>query len=226
VAELVKKPFQKRAGSRESVFLELDKPALRPLPPTPFEKAEYVQRKVPNNYHLEYDGFYYSVPYRYYKQEVTMKITHSLVEVYASRLERIAIHERHFTGPRYVTERIHMPDNHQFQQDLSRFDGKRYRSWAGQIGVNTAYVIDHLLTETEIEETAYRSCMGILQFSKKEGAARLEAACRRARELGSVTYSTVKNILKNRQEDVKQEDEFSNKPTADHENVRGAKAFR
>ncbi|GHT89433.1 hypothetical protein FACS1894137_18650 [Spirochaetia bacterium] len=30
LAELVRRPFQKRAGSRESVFRELDQPALRP----------------------------------------------------------------------------------------------------------------------------------------------------------------------------------------------------
>jgi transposase len=53
VAELARRPFQKRAGSRESVFRELDFPALRPLPPTPFEYPEYVNRQVPNNYHLK-----------------------------------------------------------------------------------------------------------------------------------------------------------------------------
>ena len=53
MAELVKRPFQKRAGSRESVFKEIDKPALRPLPPLPYEFAEYQSRRVPDNYHLK-----------------------------------------------------------------------------------------------------------------------------------------------------------------------------
>ena len=72
VAELVKRPFQKRAGSRLSVFLELDLPALRPLPREPYENPSYVERRVPNNYHVEYMGFYYSVPYLHYKQQVTL----------------------------------------------------------------------------------------------------------------------------------------------------------
>jgi len=53
MADLVKRPFQKRAGSRETVFIEIDKPALRPLPPVPYEVAQYQSRRVPDNYHLK-----------------------------------------------------------------------------------------------------------------------------------------------------------------------------
>ncbi|MDR0473506.1 MAG: IS21 family transposase [Treponema sp.] len=139
VAQLVKRRFQKRAGSRESVFLEIDKPALRPLPAAPYEVPAYIDRKVPDNYHVEYDGFYYSVPYRYFKQKITIKATNSVIEVYADRLTRIAIHERRYTGKRYVSEKTHMPPNHQAQHTANMFDGKRYRSWASSIGVNTFF---------------------------------------------------------------------------------------
>jgi transposase len=225
VADLVKRPFQKRAGSRESVFLELDRPALRALPKEPYEKPHYVERKVPNNYHVEYKGFYYSVPHQYYKQEVTVKATYQAIEVYADRLNRIAIHERRYTGSRYVTQRLHMPPAHQAQQDANRFDGTRLRSWASAIGVNTFYVIDSLLTEREVEQTAYRSCMGILQFSKKDGNARLEAACRKARNLGTVSYAIIKTILKNKQEDTPLLFNEYQAATLAHQNLRGQKAF-
>ena len=225
VVELVKRPFQKRAGSRESVFLELDRPALRPLPAQPYEHPSYVERRVPNNYHVEYMGFYYSVPHRYYKQQVTVKATYSVIEVYAERLNRIAIHERRYTGSRYVTERSHMPEAHQAQQDANRFDGTRFRSWASAIGVHTFYVIDSLLNEREVEQTAYRACMGILQFARKDGNVRLEAACRKARNLGTISYSVIRNILKNKQEDTPLLCETNQAVTAAHENLRGRKAF-
>ena len=225
VADLVKRPFQKRAGSRESVFFELDRPALRPLPSEPFVNPTYVVRRVPSNYHVEYLGFYYSVSHQYYKQQVTVKATHSVIEVYADRLNRIAIHERRYTGSRYVTERSHMPANHQAQQDANRFDGRRYRSWASSIGTDTFFVIDTLLKEREVEETAYRSCMGILQFSRKDGNVRLEAACRKARQLGNVSFAVIKNILKNHQEDTPLLFEFTQAVTPEHENLRGQKAF-
>jgi transposase len=224
-AELVKRPFQKRAGSRESVFLEIDRPALRPLPNEPFVNPAYVERRVPNNYHVEYAGFYYSVPHQYYKQQVTVKATYSVIEVYAGRLNRIAIHERRYTGGRYVTERSHMPSNHQAQQDANRFDGRRFRNWAWSIGPDTFFVIDSLLKEREVEEAAYRSCMGILQFSRKAGNSRLEAACSKARHLGNISYTVIRNILKNRQEQTPLLFELIQSVTPVHENLRGETAF-
>jgi len=224
LAELVKRPFQKRAGSRESVFLEIDKPALRPLPPYPYEIAQYQNRRVPDNYHLEYDNFYYSVPHQYFKQDVTLRITTSMIEVYDGHCKRIALHLRRYTGPKYATHEEHMPAHHRFKAMADRFDGNRYRSWASSIGENTFFVIDTLLRKTEFEQTAYRSCMGILQFTKDCGASRLEAACRKARELSSPCYSTIYNILKNRQENIKQNELF-NEPIAPHENLRGAVSF-
>jgi hypothetical protein len=225
VAELVKRPFQKRAGSRQSVFLELDKPALRPLPREHFVNPTYAERKVPNNYHVEHDGFYYSVPHQYYKQRVTVKASHSVIEVYAGRLNRIAIHERRYTGGRYVTQRSHMPPHHQAQQETNRYDGRRFRNWAHDIGPNTYFVVDSLLFEREVEEEAYRSCMGILQLSRKYGNVRLEAACLKARSLGSISYAVIRNILKNRQEGTPLVDECSQPVTPSHENVRGQAAF-
>ncbi len=87
--ELVKRPFQKRPGNRESVFLQVDKPALRALPATRFENADYVTRRVPSNYHIEYDGFYYSVPHTMYKQQVTVRATSEKVEIISDNRERV-----------------------------------------------------------------------------------------------------------------------------------------
>jgi hypothetical protein len=223
MAVLVKRPFQKRAGSRESVFLAIDKPALRPLPPAPYELAQYQNRRVPDNYHLEYDTFYYSVPYEYYKQEVTLRITTQMIEVYDGHNKRIALHQRRYTGPRYVTLKDHMPSHHQFKAMADRYDGIRYRSWASSIGRNTFTVIDTLLNTAGIQEKAYRSCMGILQFSKEYGTYRLEAACARAMELSSPCYTTIYNILKNKQEHQQQGELFM--PSMEHENLRGSESF-
>ncbi|MFZ7103079.1 MAG: IS21 family transposase [Peptococcaceae bacterium] len=66
--ELTKRPFQKRKGSRQSVFEELDKPVLRPLPYNQYEYSDYIVRRTPANYHVEYDAFHYSVPHGLYKQ--------------------------------------------------------------------------------------------------------------------------------------------------------------
>ena len=118
-----------------------------------------------------------------------------------------------------------MPPNHQAQQDSNTFDGNRYRNWAKAIGSDTFFVIDSLLNTAEVEQTAYRSCMGILQFSKKDGNVRLEAACGKARLLGNISFAVIRNILKNNQEAMPLLFEFDQAITPVHENLRGQKAF-
>jgi transposase len=222
--ELVKRPFQKRPGSREEVFLRVDKPALRPLPATRYENAAYVTRRVPNNYHVEYDGFYYSVPYTMYKEKITLRATAETVEIINANRERAALHPRRYIGSRYVTRPGHMPKNHRHQRNKDQFDGARYRAWSANIGENTAYVINAMLTAQHVEETAYRSCMGVLQMGKSYGAERLEAACAKARAMNACTYTTVKNILKNAQDRAPAPPCSRSTPT--HENLRGSAAFR
>ena len=50
-------------GSRASLFEELDRPALRPLPATPYEYATWKKAKVNIDYHVEVERHCYSVPY-------------------------------------------------------------------------------------------------------------------------------------------------------------------
>lgn len=57
------RPFRKRAGSRASQFVELDKPALKPLPPEPFDLSQWSRACVNIDYHIAFDSNYYSVPY-------------------------------------------------------------------------------------------------------------------------------------------------------------------
>lgn len=59
--------FQKKDGSRLSVFLEEEKPMLQPLPAAPYEIATWKVAIVQYNYHIFADKMYYSVPYEYIK---------------------------------------------------------------------------------------------------------------------------------------------------------------
>lgn len=218
---LCQKRFQKRPGSRQSIFQEVDRPALRPLPAVSFEQAEFKVRTVPDNYHVEFDGFYYSVPYTYYRQEVTVRATPTTIEIFNKNRERIAPHRRSYTGKRYITNPEHMPQNHRKQWESTQFNGARYRAWAAKIGENTTYVIDKMLTAHSVEEQAYKSCMGVLQMSKKYSDERLERACTKARVMNSYSYTTIKNILKNGQDLVPIAQPPAQRPLPSHENIRG-----
>jgi transposase len=216
---LVERKFQKRIGSRKSEFEDVEKHVLRPLPPTRYDLAQYVTRTVPDNYHIDFDGYYYSVPYTLYTQVVTMRATSTIVEIVNNNRERVALHERRYIGSRYVTAPEHMPERHRRQAEASRRTGADYLAWSETIGCNTQALIERMLKAQTFEETAYRSCMGVLQFSKKYTPAELEVACGRALEVGSPNYTTVKNLLQN--PPLKKRPQ----PLPQHENLRNPAEF-
>ncbi len=223
VRKLAQRDFKHREGSRESVFLALDKPCLRPLPKEPFESfVTKMVTRVPNNYHLEYGGFYYSVPYRYYDKPAVMHIFAKKIEIFSKDGERIAIHQRRFSGKRYVTDSEHMPENHKAVVAFRGYDGNYYRSKAVAIGPSTGTFVRTLLEKADFEEQAYKSCMAVLNFSRTYGNTRVEKACEKAISLRSVTYTTLRNILKNGQDSQPATNGTADAdtPTPYHENLR------
>jgi transposase len=191
------RPFQKRSGSRASEYEAFDKPALRPLPLTRYEFAHYVTRRVPDSYHVEYAEFYYSVPYVLFGQVVTVRATPTMIEIVNGNRVRVALHYRRYTGKRYVTKTDHMPERHKHYAEFAKRTGKDYLAWAETIGPDTHALVERMLKAQIFEETAYRSCMGVIQFTKKYSPEKLEIACGRALEIGNATYTTVKNLLQN-----------------------------
>lgn len=218
--QLVRRPYQKRSGSRYSVFCEVDQPKLRPLPTVPFEIADTVVRRVPNNYHVEYKGFYYSVPYTLYKQQVTVRAVERTVEIFNRDRLRVATHIRRKQGKRYVTNPDHMPVHHRAYHEQQAFNAERYHHWAKKIGENTYALVVTLLSSVTHEEQAYRSCMGVLQLSDKYGVERLERACQKAMNMNSPVYATVRNILKNGMDIADEAEQLPSLPS--HENIRGS----
>jgi transposase len=219
LAELIERPFQKRPGSRLSNFIEFDQPCLRPLPFKDFEIADMITKRLPDNYHVEYQGYYYSAPFGYFNQMVTIRATQKTIEIFDVNRIRIASHQRSFSK-RYVTDTAHMPEKHRRWLEAKQFDGYRYRCWAKNIGPETAHVIDRMLRSCKVEEQSYKACMGLLQLSKKFGDKRLEAACKKAIGLNSMTYTTVSNILKHGQDLAVLK--LKSAATPEHGNIRGA----
>ena len=59
-----REPFQKRQGSRQSVFDAEERSLLRPLPAVPFEISRWTYgRRVGKDGHVVWDKNFYSVPY-------------------------------------------------------------------------------------------------------------------------------------------------------------------
>jgi len=134
--------FQKKPGSRLSVFSEEEQPQLQPLSDKPFELAEWKVCTVAYNYHITADKMFYSVPHEHIKQEVNVRLTRGTVEVFCAG-ERIASHPRRHGHPgQYSTLPDHMPEDH---LKYTQWNAERFLSWAKAIGENTVAVTKSLL---------------------------------------------------------------------------------
>lgn len=65
VLEINARPFQKREGSRDEVFIRQEKPFLVPLPGKPYEMVARKTATVNFNCHVAFDGSWHSVPFSY-----------------------------------------------------------------------------------------------------------------------------------------------------------------
>lgn len=169
--------FQKKEGSRLSLFLEDEKPLLAPLPASRFELSDWKTATVQFNYHISVDGMLYSVPYEYIKKKVDVKVTDTTIEIFYNH-NRIASHIRLKGRPgKYSTVTEHMPEGH---QKYLEWNGDRFRKWAERIGINTYTVVNAILTSKRVEQQTYRRCMGLLKLTDKYSESLLEAACKKA----------------------------------------------
>lgn len=217
LADLNQRPFKKLPGSRASAFAELDQAALRPLPGSRYEYAEWTVASVGADYHVEVAGHYYSVPFRFARQKVDVRMSASTIEVF-QRGQRIASHLRSHAQGRHTTLDAHMTPAHQAVQG---WNAPRLRDGAARIGCHTLALIEHVLHQRRHPQQAYRSCLGILGLSGIYGAARLEAACERALAINAPTYGSLKSILKHGLDQQRAAAPAQTSLPSDHANVRG-----
>lgn len=213
--ELNHRPFSIMEGSRYTLFHELESKALKPLPQDRFEFGKWLRGKVHDDYHIQADSHYYSVPHQYIGHYVDVNLTRDTVQVYLDE-QRIAIHKRSFLKGKATTDKAHLAPRHSAYLAQS-VDSIRQR--AEQVGPNCLLVINALLDNMPRPEMAFRSCQGILRLAKKHTADRAEQACRKAHGVGMCNYRTINNILANHLED--DDLTFQFKATGQHKNIRG-----
>ena len=191
LTDLNNRLFQRLPGSRRSVFEALDRPAMRDLPPSPYVFAEWKERTVAFDYHVDVDRHYYSVPHALVGHSVWARYSAATVEIYF-RSERVASHVRSYQRGGHTTVREHMPKSHLAHAEWSP---KRLIQWGSSIGIHTGAVVEHLLRSKPHPEQGYRACLGLLNLSREYGEGRLEAASALAVRLGSPNRRSVKSIL-------------------------------
>jgi transposase len=179
------------------VLETIDRPAMKALPPTPYEYADWLKARAGVNYHVEVDRHYYGVPHALVRQEIIVRLTATSIQcLFKGR--RIAAHVRSYVLDRHTTLAEHMPESH--RRRLEWTPG-RLLNWGQKIGARTRAVVQWQLESRPHPEQGYRACLGLLNLVKTYGEERLEAACRRALSMGSPTRKRTLAILEAKLED-------------------------
>jgi len=230
IAAINQRDFQKDRirKSRMNAFIEYDKPHMNSLPGENYSLCDYkTVLSVPDNYHLEYDGHYYSVLYTYRGKPAILKATMTEIRICDQNNKLICTHRRSYKPfPLYITEDSHMKPEHQFYKEVNARDGAYYRRWASAYGESMAILVDRVLRSSKHEEQSYNSCAGILHMCTDVPFSIIEEAAHKCIETHTCKYSYFKKVLTSM---VNDQDEYRSQSHAHlpvHENIRGRDSYQ
>ena len=170
------------------VFLSVEKSALKPLPPDPFEIATWYRAKVGDDCHVYVASSGYSVPYQYRGKVLDVRVTNTLVQCFLEH-ELVKTHLRAGKGKRSTDWNDYPPEKGAFFSRTPDW----CRARAARMGEAAKEVVENLLADHLLHHL--RQVHGILRLEEKYGSQRLNAACRRALDFGDPGYRTIKTIL-------------------------------
>lgn len=221
LADLNDRRVLRRVGcTRRQLFDEIDRPALKPLPAERYVFAEWRIRRAGLDYHVEIDRHYYSVPYRFAREQMEARITATTIELFRKG-ERIAAHLRSSGNGRHTTVSDHMPSSHRRFADWTI---ERITREASAIGPDVALLCQKILADRPHPEQGFRACLGVIRLVKGFGRERVNAACGRALEIGARTYGSVRSILDNHLDRASSSQATTREPI-DHPNIRGSRYY-
>ena len=195
----------------------------RKEPPIADRRAIIIESKVQLNYHIQVDRMYYSVPYDYVREDVDIRLTADLIEVYFKEV-RIASHKR-LKGEigEFFTNPNHMPDNHRLYLE---HNPENNRKWAETIGPSIAQFVSYIL-EMNVEKKALNILSTLRNIATKYTNEEIEKATETLLEISTKpTVSVLKSVLERnkKKKQNKKTDISSNHTTSDDYGfVRGAK---
>ena len=239
--EMNQQEFKKTGLNRVEWFRDIDLPTMKPLPKRDFILHDRHCMTVPTNYHVGIPGdpHRYSVPCQYIHHEVV--IIYDLVELKIYEKDcrpgdkPIAEWQR-FYGT--MADKIHtMPEhrtaNHQMAVETGALDKDWFLSKAAQVGPYTLQVITQMLNSRSNPESMYPACIGVmgLKWNSKTNPvsnAMLEEACRNALGIHSVHYSTIRDYIKMKNAENKEQNKNQDSRThlPEHGNIRSKDKYK
>lgn len=202
IAELLErmnaKVMRHRNQSRRALWDNIDRPALKPLPSSRYELAEWKKVRLNIDYHIAFDQHYYSAPSALAGDELAVRATKNTVEIFHKH-KRVASHARSYQPHRMTTVPEHMPSSH---RHYAEWTPSRMIGWANEIALDLGHYVNELLSRKRHPEQGFRSAMGLIGLAGKHGNDRLVKAVQRAAALGLYSYAGVRTMLENRMENA------------------------
>jgi transposase len=171
------------------VFEAEEKPRLRALQPERFETPTWAQCKVHPDHHVRFGQALYSLPTRWIGCRVEVRGDRSLVRIYG-RGELIKTHARKPPGGRSTDYTDYPEGRAPYAQRWPDY----YRKRARDLGPAAGDFTDQLLAG-EFPWSRLRQAQKLLRLAERYGAARLEAACRRALDFDLLDVHRLQHIL-------------------------------
>ncbi len=214
-------PLQKLKVSRNELFEQTDKLALQPLPLREFNTIEdFKIVKVPADYHIEFDGHYYSVPYT---------LAHELVEVMVSNSHLTVVHQHQVEAKHDLNNEVggsttldeHRSPEHTAESGKSK---EAYVEWAQTIGDSTEMYVEQQYGSVKNHKfrAVGKRIQAFMELCKGKKQRQIESACSYAVQ-NEIPPNEMSMVLK-MVEYMEAKTPAVNKSTV-HSNIRGKEAF-
>jgi transposase len=172
-----------------TLFTQVERPALLPLPAERFPFFLEGQRTVHRDGHVEVAKAYYSVPPEYLGRRLWVRWDARLVRVFNDRFEQVAVHVRQEPG-RFSTQQQHIA--------AEKMAGvERGAVWLlGRIrllGAQAAQWAEAVIAQRGVE--GVRVLQGLLSLASRHSGAQIDHACGIALSYGEYRLKTIRALI-------------------------------
>lgn len=191
IEEINEKTHTRFRVSRNQRFIE-EKKYLKPLPPNPYEVAEWKKAKLHADCYVSVEANFYSAPHVHRGKELRVKITDTRVEIFLN-LERIACHRRTrgHMGAR-IKDLSHFPENSKAFYEMTP---QRLLSQAKYLSLSLFELLVDLFNQDVYGNL--RRAQGLIRVAQKEeNKIHVPAAIAQMQKIGKYRVQTFEELLK------------------------------
>jgi len=165
-------------GVSRAERFEEEKKHLKPLVSSRFELSQWRGAKVHPDCHIQVEKNFYSVPFIYVGQQMRVRLSEKMVEVFSEDSQSVSAHGRLSGVGKFSTYDSHYPEH---KLSVARFEVRHAEDQAQKLGTCVEKLIDKLLSN-EYPLRHLRRVQGILRLAKCHPitAEALDHACQKA----------------------------------------------